>query len=406
MKRISDAAKKIHKSVKEFLSDRFNAGLTALLLVIGLYLMLTQPSSAKEAGNGNVSVHYFYLPTCPHCHEQLPIIEELRAEYPNVTFFYHDVSKQDELLFFMKMASERGLDTQRLGTPTTVIGDKAFVGVHPKEVLEAQLKSCIEACSLERGTQEIKPDVTNYELPFIGRTNLLNYSLPALAVILGLIDGFNPCAMWVLVYLIAVVAQLNDRARIWLIVGSFLFASGALYFLFMTAWLNAFLLLGYVRPVTILVGLVAVGGGVLGIKEYIETKGNVVCKVGDEESKKSTMKRINELASAPITYATLLGIVALAFIVNSVEFICSSAIPAVFTQVLALSRISTLEHYLYILLYDFFYMLDDMIVFSMAAFAITSGGVGERYAGYCKIFGGALLLLLGMMLLFAPHLLA
>jgi len=406
MKKISNTIKGIWEWIKTFLSDKFNAGLVSVLFLVGIYLLITQPGPVKEIGNGNVSVHYFYLPTCPHCHEQLPIINELQADYPNVTFVYHDVSRQEELLFFMEMANERGLNTQMLGTPTTIIGDKAYVGVYPKDVLEAQLRSCIEACNIEGGTTKTKPDVTNYELPFIGKTNLLNYSLPVLSVILGLIDGFNPCAMWVLVYLIAVVAQLNDKTRIWLIVGSFLFASGALYFLFMTAWLNAFLLLGYMRSVTILIGLFAVGGGVLGIKEFIETKGRVVCKVGDEESKKSTMRKINELASAPLTYATVLGIVMLAFIVNSVEFVCSSAIPAVFTQVLALSKISTLEHYLYISLYDFFYMLDDMIIFSMAAFAVASGGIGEKYAGYCKVFGGSILFLLGLMLLFAPNMLA
>jgi len=396
----------IINAVRGFLKDRFNLGLVIVLLALGAYLVLNQPVAAQQPQNVNVSVHYFYLPACPHCHEQRPIIDELRAQYPGVYFGYHDVGRQEELLLFMQMASERGLDTSSLGTPTTIIGTKAFVGVHQKEELAAQINSCIEACRLNGTIQEVRQDVTNFNLPFLGKTNLTDYSLPALAIVLGLIDGFNPCAMWVLVYLIAVVAEANDRTRIWLIVGSFLFASGALYFLFMTAWLNAFLVLGYMRPVAILVGLAALGGGVLGIKEYIDLKGKIVCKVGDAGSKKSTMRKINELASAPLTWAVIAGIVALAFVVNSIEFVCSSAIPAVFTQVLALSKISTVEHYAYILLYDFFFMLDDLIIFSMAAFAVSSIATGEKYAGYCKIIGGALLLVLGAMLLFAPNLLA
>ena len=391
--------------VKSFLRDRLNLGLVLALVAVGAYLLLLQPPIPAEPAGTNVSVHFFYMPACPHCHEQWPIIDELRNEYPEVYFAYHDVSRQEEMRFFINMAAERGLDTSSLGTPTTIIGSKAFVGVQPKSVLEAQITTCIDACKANGTITPVRPDVTSFDLPLLGKTNLTGFSLPVLAVVLGLIDGFNPCAMWVLVYLIAVVAQLNDRARVWLIVGSFVFASGALYFLFMTAWLNAFLMLGYMRPVAILVGLGAVLFGISNIREYVESHGRVTCKIVDGKSKKSTMNRINELAAAPLTWATVLGIIALAFVVNSIEFVCSSAIPAVFTQVLALSHVSTLEHYGYILLYDFFFMLDDVIIFGMAAFALA-GGLGEKYAGYCKILGGLLLLAIGAMLLFAPNLLA
>lgn len=232
----------------------------------------------------------------------------------------------------------------------------------------------------------------------------MSFSLPALAVVLGLVDGFNPCAMWVLVYLIAVIVNLDDRKKIWTIVGSFVLASGILYFLFMAAWLNAFLLLGYVRLLTIAIGLVALGGGILSVREYLATKGALTCKVGDEGSHKRTISRIEEIIAQPLSMGVLFAVIALAFVVNSIEFVCSAAIPAVFTQILALSSLSTLQHYAYIALYDFFFMLDDMIIFGMAAFAV-SGGVGDRYARYCKALGGAILVVLGLLLLFAPHLL-
>jgi hypothetical protein len=116
------------------------------------------------------------------------------------------------------------------------------------------------------------------------------------------------------------------------------------------------------------------------------------------------MKKIDRLVSAPLTFAIILSIIGLAFVVNSVEFVCSSAIPAVFTQVLALSGLSSLQHYLYILLYVFFFMLDDLVIFGMAAFAIGSG-LGEKYAKYCKLVGGAIMTVLGLIMLFAPQLL-
>jgi cadmium resistance protein CadD (predicted permease) len=219
-----------------------------------------------------------------------------------------------------------------------------------------------------------------------------------LAIILGLVDGFNPCAMWVLVYLISVVATLRDRKRIWLICGSFVLASGVLYFLFMTAWLNAFLFIGYVKAVTIVIGLVALGGGAWQIREVIETKGAIVCEVTGEESRKKTMTKVQEIVSSPLTFGILAGIIALAFTVNAVEFVCSAAIPAVFTQVLALSNLSTFQYYGYILLYVFFFMLDDLIIFSTAAFALTSS-LGDRYAKYSRPVGATILIILGILLL-------
>jgi hypothetical protein len=172
----------------------------------------------------------------------------------------------------------------------------------------------------------------------------------------------------------------------------------------MTAWLNAFLFIGYIRAVTILIGLFALGAGILSIKEYLETKGALTCKVVSSDGKKRTAEKMEVLVNAPMTIATLLGIIALAFAVNSIEFVCSAAIPAVFTQVLSLSSLPFLEYYGYIALYTLFFMLDDLIVFGLAAFAI-SGGIGEKYAKYCKFIGGSIMLVLGAILLFAPQIL-
>jgi hypothetical protein len=239
------------------------------------------------------------------------------------------------------------------------------------------------------------------DLPLFGPADLSSLSLPVLAAVLGLLDGFNPCAMWVLVYLISLLMNLNDKRRLALVTGTFVLASGVLYFLFMTAWLNAFLFLGYLRIVTIAVGLVALGGGILSLKEYLETRGQMVCKITGLDDRKKMSAEIKSLISAPLTWATFLGIVAVAFTVNSIEFVCSSAIPAVFTQVLALQNLGFLEYYGYIALYDLFFMLDDILIFGSALIVVNSAG--EKYAKYCKIVGGAIMLFLGIMLLFAPQ---
>jgi hypothetical protein len=245
---------------------------------------------------------------------------------------------------------------------------------------------------------------TTVEIPLWGKLDVKGYSLFVLAVMLGLIDGFNPCAMWALVYLISLVVTLNDKWKIWLIVGTFVFSSGVWYFLFMSAWLNAFLFFGYMRPLTLAVGLMAVYVGIKGFVDLIKNRGVPACTVADDRSREKTISRMKRILLSPISITSVISIIGLSFVINSIEFLCSCAIPAVFTHVLSISHLTRLEHYGYILLYIFVFMLDDLIIFASAAFAFNAL-IGNRYVVYCKIVGGILLLVLGYLLIFQPHVL-
>jgi thiol-disulfide isomerase/thioredoxin len=402
---------KIRDEVSGFLETPFNRGLLAALLILGLILLVQDYAAAPPPDySGKLVVHFFYSPTCPHCVEQEPFNDKLASEFPDVVFVGHDVTVPSESRLMLMMAQNFSFGAESLGTPTTIFGNRIFIGYQSEETTGAQMRDAIVEClGGGCGGEPVSSASSDFltkgmDLPFLGRTDITKMSLPVLAIVLGLVDGFNPCAMWVLVYLISLLMNLNDKRRLALIAGTFVFASGVLYFLFMTAWLNAFLFLGYVRAVTIIVGLVALGGGTLSIKEFVETKGAMACKVTDAEGKKKLTTRMRELVGAPMTWLTFGGIVFLAFTINSIEFLCSAAIPAVFTQVLALSKLSTLEYYAYIALYDLFFMLDDLLVFGSALLIVSN--TGEKYARFCKILGGAIMLLLGFVLLFAPHLLA
>ena len=190
-----------------------------------------------------------------------------------------------------------------------------------------------------------------------------------------------------------------------LVVGSFIFASGVWYFLIMTAWLSIFLVIGLVDITQIIIGLIAVGAGLMNLKDYI-TLPKAVCKVTDTASKSKIMKMIDELAKPGVVPATLLGILVLAFTVNTIEFACSAGFPATFTRILAMNNLSALEYYLYILIYIFFYMLDDMIVFTIAVITLSSSDFTSKYGKFSQLVGGAVLLLLGLLLVFMPNVLS
>ena len=382
---------------KNTFRDRFKRYLIICLIILGIVIGFT---SQGTAGTGDIN--FFYLPSCPHCQEQSPFNQKLAEKY-HIQIVEHDATTTQGSALLSKMLAELGIEDEP-EFPITIITiseNKGWVsgGWESEETTGGQIEEAWQKCLTGNcpPSPGEKPSHT-IVLPIFGEIDPSDYPLPALAVVLGLADGFNPCAMWVLVYLISLVATLRDRKRIWLICGSFVLASGILYFLFMTVWLNAFLFIGYSRAVTTVVGLVALGGGALQIREVIETKGAIVCEVTDEESRKKTMTKVQKIVSSPLTWGILGGIIALAFAVNAVEFLCSAAIPAVFTRVLSLSNLSTFQYYAYILLYDVFFMLDDTIIFGTAAFALTSS-LGDRYAKYSRPIGATILIILGILLL-------
>lgn len=390
----------VHNRVTDFLKnvfrDPFKRYLILSLIILGVVIGLT--SQGRSSTGEGFEVHFFYLTGCPHCEEQRPFNEEFAEEYPQIQIIEHDAGTPAGSAVLSELLRERGIEDEP-EFPITIFGNQVFGGWESEETTGRAIEEALEQCLVgdcPPPTGEEPAD--GIVLPIIGKIVPAEYSLPALAVILGVVDGFNPCAMWVLVYLISLIALLRDRKKVWLIVGSFVLASGVLYFLFMTAWLNAFLLIGFLKPVTVVIGLVALGGGIWQMREFVETKGAIVCEVTDAESRKRTMTRIERIVSSPITLGTIAGIVVLAFAVNSIEFVCSAAVPAIYTHVLSLASLTTFQHYGYIFLYVLFFMIDDLIIFGSAAIAMTSS-LGERYSKYFRPVGAAILILLGVLLL-------
>ncbi len=231
----------------------------------------------------------------------------------------------------------------------------------------------------------------------------LNLSLPALTVVLGILDGFNPCAMWVLVFLLTLLLNTKDRKKIWWIGGTFIIVSGIVYYLFMAAWLNAFLFLSYIEVARWIIGALAIGFGIYNTRDAIKYKGQ--CKVTGTKSRFKTIEKIKEFANPRTLPASVLGVIFLAFSVNLIELLCSAGFPAIYTAALTVAEIPTWQYYLYILGYIFFFMLDDFIVFIIAVSAMKMVHLNEKISYYTGLIGGVLMIILGFLFIFKPELL-
>jgi hypothetical protein len=187
----------------------------------------------------------------------------------------------------------------------------------------------------------------------------------------------------------------------WILGTAFIVASASVYFLFMAAWLNFILFIGIVVWIRILIGLVALGGGSYSIKDYFKNP-QAGCKVTGSEKRKKIFEKLKNITHQKSFYLALGGIILLAFAVNLVELICSAGLPAVYTQVLALSNLAKWQYYLYILLYVFVFMLDDLFVFFVAMTTLQMTGITTKYSRYSRLIGGILMLIIGLLLIFKP----
>jgi hypothetical protein len=293
-----------------------------------------------------------------------------------------------------RAASELGIDEADLGVALFVLGRRHLIGFDVAETTGRELLALIA------GTAESKAPgkIPIIRLPIFGEIDPSHYSLIGLTVVMALADGFNPCAMWVLIYLISLIAGLREREKIWWLVGTFVLASGVLYFLFMTAWLKTFLVVGYIRPLTQLIALTAIGFGASHLYELAWNRGAVTCEIGDIEKRQRTMQRIRDIVSAPVGLTSLVLVTGLAFAINAIEFLCSAALPALYTHMLSLMHLSMPAYYGYIALYVFFFMLDDLVIFGLAAFAVQRV-IDTRYAAISRGAGGLALLGLGLWML-------
>jgi uncharacterized membrane protein YidH (DUF202 family) len=329
----------------------------------------------------------------------------------------------------MEFGKELSVDIR--GVPFTVIGEHYIIGWLSEEYTGKQIEEAVECARSQscpdigakilneqepkvkgqEDVQEVKEDKKEIagipetmDLPIIGEIETKDFSLPLLTVVLGVLDGFNPCAMWTLVFLISLLLGLKDKKRMWILGIVFIVTSAFVYFLFMAAWLNFILFIGMVTWVRIIIGLVALACGIYNLREYFVNK-DADCKVTNKEKRQKVFNRLKDITHKESFLLAIGGIILLAFAVNLVEAVCSAGLPAVYTQILSLNDLNKVQYYSYILLYIFFFMLDDLIIFfiAMKTFQVTVGS--KKYSRLSKLIGGILMVIIGILLIFKPELL-
>lgn len=353
-------------------------------------MVLLAASLAMGASEQPVDIEVFTRPGCPHCAEAEHFLAALARERPELRIVSRDVVADRAALDRLRaLATTRG--RTGLGVPAFVVGGELLIGFTGPDTTGREIRRLL-------GQAIPSDDDDGVAVPLLGRVTTRELGLPLFTVVLGLLDGFNPCAMWVLLFVLSLLVNLRDRAKMLAIGGTFVAVSGVVYFAFMAAWLNVFLVLGHSRLIESLLGAVALGIGALNLKDVVAFGRGPSLSI-PEAAKPGIYARVRRIVYAERMAPALAGAVVLAAAVNLVELLCTAGLPALYTHVLARRALPVWQHYAYLALYIAFYMLDDAIVLAMAVVTLERYKLGERGGRWLKLLSGVVMVMLGILLL-------
>ncbi|MFH1207764.1 MAG: thioredoxin family protein [Patescibacteria group bacterium] len=376
-------------------------------ILLACFFLVFAFALPAQAAITPATVDFFWGDGCPHCAKEKIFLADLAKTYgEQLKINYYEVYyNEGNQALLQDFANERGQAVS--GVPATFIGSDMIVGFGSADTTGADIQALIEKelhADQKPTTNDSASSGDKIRIPLIGLVDPRAVSLPFVTVVLAAIDGFNPCAMWVLVMLISMLIGMQDRRRMWLLGTIFIASSALVYFMFLAAWFNLFKFIGVVRWVQVLIGLVALGIGIYYLRRFWKSRPGA-CEVTNPAQRRKILDRMKDIVRKKSLPLAIGGIIVLAAIVNLIELACSAGLPAIFTQIVALNDLPGWQYYGLLLLYIFIFMLDDMIVFAIAMMTMKMAGGTGKYSRYATLIGGIIILLLGIILIAKPQLL-
>jgi glutaredoxin len=364
---------------------------------ICLVLFVLGSGTLAQAGEPVTDLEVFVRAGCPHCEAAKEFLNELQRDRPSLRITIHDVAEDSAARQRLAaLVAERGMTS--LGVPTFLIGTELIVGFRSADTTGAEIRA-----RLNQNTQGAAPPpaVESIQTKWFGELRIRNLGLPMFTIVIGLLDGFNPCSMWVLIFMLSLLAGLANRPKMLLIAGTFVAVEGIAYFAFMAAWLNMFLLIGLSRITELILGGIAGLAGVINIKDFWAFQRGISLGIPDT-AKPGLYARMRQILQAENILAALLGTVMLAVLVQAVELVCTAGLPALYTRILTMHQLDQWVYYGYLALYNVAYMLDDVLVLAIGVITMSHYRLQEREGRWLKLISGIVMVGLSAVMILKP----
>lgn len=408
-----------------------------MIMLFGIFCISQIGYSTGNSQSKKVKIEYFGRKDCKNCANLEKFLKELSTKRDDFEYVEHKIDEsKEEKAFFDETASKLKLVK---GTPIIYIDGHIIQGFNTADTTGKEIENLIDSGKTKNKILTLKeyvesgqtgnvssngavctgdtvcevPGLTKgaenqvlVNIPIINKTvDLTNYSLLTMSIILGTIDGFNPCAMWVLVLFLTALIAVGNKVKMFRVAGLFILAEAVMYFFILNAWIYAWDFVGLDKWVTPLVGIVGIIGGIFFIRNYLKKGDTLECEVTDFEQRAKISKKIKDIANKPFTLLTALAIIGLALSVNVIEFACSVGIPQTYTKILQINEVPFWTRQFYTFIYIIGYMIDDIIVFGFALMSVNKLQLTTKYSKWVNLFGGILMIILGLIMLIKPSLL-
>ena len=371
-----------------------------------------EDSTWYDQASSRLKLHFFWTSTCPHCQAARPFITELTERHDWLQI--HSAQLDDDsgnVRVYIALTEQIGENAYSV--PAFVFCGRMITGFSSAEetgrLLENQLLDCHN--NLEQGDRPWRQatvpagDAATTTIPLLGTHDLRSWSLPLVTVVLAALDSFNPCAFFVLLFLLSLLVNAGSRGRMMLVGGIFVLVSGVVYLAFMAAWLNLFLLFGELSWLTLAAGLLAVGFGLINLKDYFFSGQGPSLSI-PASAKPGLFARMRALISADSLPTMIAGTLMLAVLANSYELLCTAGFPMIFTRLLTLNELSTAVYYSYLVLYCAVYIVPLLIIVGLFTRTLGKRKLSAREGRILKLMSGAMMTGLGAILLIEPLLIS
>lgn len=404
-----------------------------LLIIFFISFIFVGNVDAKE-----INMYLFYGEGCPHCEALMHYLNSEYSHNKDINLYKYEVWNNTKNQSLWEEV-QKAVDVDARGVPYFVVGDEVVQGYNDTPAFERKIDSVIEDAKTnkfndnagialgivdgkikpkndedkkeennkkqqEDNKKENKEENKKIDIPIIGETDISNLSLPVIAGLIGIVDGFNPCAMWVLIFLIALLLDYPSRKKMWILGSTFLLTSAVVYYVFMFTALKATEFASAKPILNLLIALFALIFGGYNIYRYFKLKKeNASCDIVNKDKRKKIMTYTKKALSNEYFVLSLIGIIILAISVNLIDALCSMGLPVMFTEILAYNNITGSLKFIYLLIYIIFFMLDDFIIFFIAMKTLKIKAISNKYSKYSHLIGGIIMLIIGVLMVLKPE---
>lgn len=371
--------------------------IVAALTVLGLLGGRAVDASAEPAPDADdVELVLFHGDGCPHCGAMQEFLDELEDRYPDLVVTEYEVwyDTANQVVFTETLAA---LGQEPEAVPTVVIDGIVIVG--HSDAIEGRIEGIVD--DLSDGLVPTDEDEFVIDVPLVGSVDVGSGSLIGATALIALVDGVNPCSLWVLSMLMALVVHSGSRSRVFAVGGMFLLITSLLYGLYMIGAYSTLSLVGEQTWIRIAVALVAGTFGVLHVKEHFTTRGPSVT-IGAEH-KPGLFQKMRRLADMDRSLpATLGGTAVLAVGVSLLETPCTAGLPLLWTNLIADRGVPTSGAVVLFLLYLLIFLVDELVIFGATVFTMRAAKMQEHHGQALQLIGGTLMLTLAVAMVAAP----